>query len=638
MLCCPNTRRLLAGGFSVAAILLAAVVTLLPRPSAVATADEPKAKAEQPAKADAPKVKAEEPVKAEPAKADTPKADSPKGGKSDLTCFGGDPSRNMVNLTDKGIPHALGEGEEAKLNEKLLKWKADLGSRAYGGPIIANGKIFVGTNNGKPRNPRDQKKAGDDIEPFDKGVLMCFDEKTGEFLWQAVNDKLPSGQVNDWPLEGVCAAPLIDGNRVYLTTNRCTIQCLDINGGKDGFQGKPLKFKDAATMKDRVHDAATDADVIWELDMMKDLGVFPHNMTAASPMLVGDILFCVTANGVDENHVNIPAPNAPSFVAVDKTTGKVLWQRSDPGKNIMHGQWANPAYAEVDKTKMVIFPGGDGWVYAFTPEKGELLWKFDANPKDTTYELGGAGTKSDFIGTPVVHDGLCYIGTGQDPEHFTGIAHFYAIDLKKAVANAAKNKAKDVSPELVDKVSKNEEGKEVFTGKPNPESAVAWHYGGKDDRKFMFRDYKFGRTMSTACLVDGVCYISELNGILHALDAKTGKKFWSYDTKSQIWGSAYYVDGKVYLGCENGELFVFKHVPAKDFAAGTVKAIDDLDNPTATDQKSFTNQYKQKRKTTETEFLLGKADCGAPIRSTPVVANGVLYVMTENTLFAIGKK
>lgn len=609
MLPCPKTRRLIAGGFTLAVLLLAAGVVFTSRP-AVATAEEPKVKADPPAKPDNPAAKA---------------------GKSDHTCFGGDPSHNMVNLLDKGIPHELGEGDEHKLNEKLLKWKADLGSRAYGGPIIANGKVLVGTNNGKPRNARDQKKAGEDIEPFDKGVLMCFDEKTGEFLWQAVNDKLPSGQVNDWPLEGVCSTPLVDGNRVYLTTNRCTIQCLDLNGGQDGFQGKPLKFIDPTTKKERVHDGKNDADVIWELDMMADLGVFPHNMTAASPLLVGDILYCVTANGVDENHINIPAPNAPSFIAVDKKTGKVLWQRNDPGKNIMHGQWANPSYAEVGGTKMVIFPGGDGWVYAFTPEKGELIWKFDANPKEATYELGGAGTKSDFIGTPMVHDGFCYIGTGQDPEHFTGIAHFYAIDLKKAVANAAKNKGKDVSPELVDKVAKNEEGKEIYTGKANPDSAAAWQYGGKDDRKFVFRDYQFGRTMSTACLVDGICYISELNGILHALDAKTGKKIWSYDTKSQIWGSAYYVDGKIYLGCENGEMFVFKHDPK-------AKPIDDLDNPTATDQKSFTNQYKQKRKTIETEFLLGKADFGAPIRSTPVVANGVLYVMTENTLHAIGKK
>src|SRR4051812_4215848 len=124
MLCCPNTRRVLAGGFTLAVLLLAAGVVFTSRPTA-ATAEEPKVKADPPAKADAPTAKA---------------------GKSDHVCFGGDTSRNMVNLIDKGIPHDLGEGDEHKLNDKLLKWKADLGSRAYGGPIIANGKVLVGTN------------------------------------------------------------------------------------------------------------------------------------------------------------------------------------------------------------------------------------------------------------------------------------------------------------------------------------------------------------------------------------------------------------------------------------------------------------------------------------------------------------
>lgn len=593
MICC-RTTRLLALGLGVAAGLAAAAgIAVALRPTA-AVADEPAVKAKG-----------------------TPDQPAAKGGKSDHTCFGGTPGRNMVNLIDKGVPEKFSPEDEGS-----LKWKAELGSRAYGGPIIANGKVLVGTNNEKPRNPRDAKKNADgDVEPLDKGVLMCFDEKTGKLLWQAVYDKLPDGQVKDWPKEGVCATPLVDGDRVYLTTNRCTVACLDLNGLADGNQGvQTEKYK-----------GETDADVIWELDMIKDLGVFPHNMTAASPLLVGDVLFVVTANGVDENHINIPAPNAPSFLAVDKKTGKVLWQRNDPGNNIMHGQWSNPAYAEVDGVKMVIFPGGDGWVYAFTPEKGELLWKFDANPKEAVYDLGGAGTKSDFIGTPMVHDGMCYIGTGQDPEHFTGIAHFYCIDLKKAAANARKNKDKDVSPQLVDKAEKGADGKTAYTGKPNPDAALAWHYGGKDTRKFVPRDFVFGRTMSTACVVDGVVYISELQGQLHCLDAKTGKKHWQYDTKSAIWGSPYYVDGKVFLATEGGEVFVFKH-------SKEPKAIDDLDNPAAEDQKSFNNQMKAKRKQVETEYLLGKIEFPSAVRSTPVVANGVLYVMTENAVYAFGKK
>lgn len=296
----------------------------------------------------------------------------------------------------------------------------------------------------------------------------------------------------------------------------------------------------------------------------------------------------------------------------------------------MHGQWSNPSYAEVDGVKQVIFTGGDGWLYSFVPETGDLIWKFDANPKHATYELGGAGGKSDFIGTPVIVDGKLFIGTGQDPEHFTGIAHFYCIDLAKAAANAKKNKDKDVSPELVDKVVKGDDGKDKITGKPNPDSAVTWHFGGEDNRKFIPRDFKFGRTMSSACVVDGIVYIAEVAGYIHCLDAKTGKKFWSYDMKGETWGSPYYVDGKVFIG-SGPDLFVFKHTK-------TPNTIDDLDNPGAADQKSYNQARKTKLKQIEADNLLAKIEFDAHIRSTPVVANGILYVMTETALYAFKPK
>ena len=53
-------------------------------------------------------------------------------------------------------------------------------------PTVYKGKIFIGTNN---ENPRDPKHQGD------RSILLCFDEKTGEFLWQLVVPKLASGKV-----------------------------------------------------------------------------------------------------------------------------------------------------------------------------------------------------------------------------------------------------------------------------------------------------------------------------------------------------------------------------------------------------------------------------------------------------------
>lgn len=540
----------------------------------------------------------------------------PGSSETDHTMFGGTVSRNMVNAKEKlekfpkEGPAWDNEDEVKKWSAEWIIWKAELGSRAYGGPTVAGGKVYVGTNNERARNPRDTiKNAAGEVERLDKGIMMVFEEKTGKFVWQSVFDKLPNLNVTDWPKEGLCSSPTAEGDRVYFVSNRCTVVCADVNGFANGNDG--IKTEKYAT--------PTDMDIIWEYDMLNTEGVFPHNMSAGCPLIVGDILYTVTANGVDESHINLPSPLAPSFIALDKKTGKRIWKSNLPGKNIMHGQWSNPTYAEIAGVKQVIFPGGDGWLYAFVPETGELIWKFDANPKNTVYELGGTGDRNDFIGTPVIYDNKVFIGVGQDPEHSTGIANFYCI---------SPTKKGDISKFL--EGPKDKDGK--LTEMPNPNSCEVWRYGWTETRKWAPRDFKFGRTMSTAAIVDDVIYISELHGYLHCLDAKTGEMYWQYDTKASIWGSPYYIDGKVLLACENGDMWIFKH-EKKPKKIDAVEAAKD-----APDMKAARAIQKKKQTEVKEAYLLGKVEFPAAIRSTPLVANGVLYVMTENILYALKTK
>jgi len=151
--------------------------------------------------------------------------------------------------------------------------------------------------------------------------------------------------------------------------------CADTEGFADGENDGPFK--------DEENSGAKDADFIWQLDMMEELDVFPHNLAASSPLVVGDLVYTVTSNGVDEDHITLPSPFAPSFIAVNKNTGELVWESNLPGANILHGQWSNPSYGVIHGTPQVIFPGGDGWLYSFEPKTGELLWKFDCNPKDS---------------------------------------------------------------------------------------------------------------------------------------------------------------------------------------------------------------------------------------------------------------
>ena len=504
-------------------------------------------------------------------------APAPAESASAVHMFGHGLGRNLVNLTDKHIPDTWDIQEKAN-----VKWAAKVGSRAYA-LVVAGGKVFVGTNNEFPRNPRDTRKRKDGkAEAIDKSVLVCFDAASGKFLWQHVNDKLPSGIVHDWGYEGICSSPAVEGNRLYYISNRCEVVCLDTNGFADGNQGvTDEKYKDP-----------TDADVIWRLDMMKELNVFPHNLSACSPLLVGDTLYVVTANGVDENHENIPSPEAPSFIAVDKHTGKLKWKSNAPGRNIMHGQWANPSGAVVHGKPQVIFPGGDGWIRGMDPETGKVIWEFDGNPKKATkYVLGGKGQRSDYLSTPVVVGDKLYMGMGQDPEHVDGVGHLYCIDLTKTG---------DISPELVTKEADPEHPENRET-KPNPNSGLVWHFGGEEkDPVKAGRDFVFGRTISTCAVHDGLCYAVDLVGFFNCLDANTGQKLWGHDLKSETWASPYLVDGKVYMGTVDGDMWVFKH-------------------------------GRQKPEPT-------KVDMGKPVKCTPVVADGVLYVLCESHLYAIAAK
>ena len=225
-----------------------------------------------------------------------------KVGKHDWPQFFGWGGRNNTP-TGSNIPTKW--DVEQGLN---IKWQAKLGSQTYGNTVVANGKVYIGTNNSNGYIARFPARV-------DLGCLLCFDEKTGDFLWQHSNEKLPTGRVHDWPFQGICSAPYVDGDRLWYVTSRGELVCLDTNGfadgENDGIQGEI--------------EGTNEADVVWRFDMMGELGSSQHNMCSCSVTCVGDVLLVATGNGVDESHINLPAPNAASFFAIDRNTKKLLW-------------------------------------------------------------------------------------------------------------------------------------------------------------------------------------------------------------------------------------------------------------------------------------------------------------------------
>lgn len=452
----------------------------------------------------------------------------------DVAMFGGTPNRNMVDMSAKGLATKF----DTETGENI-KWSAALGSQTYAGPIVADGMVFVGTNNERLYN---EKLKGD------RGNIMAFDAETGEFLWQSAHAKLGAGRVNDWPLQGVCSTPAIQEGAVWYMSNRAEVIKADIDGFRDGTNDG---------WAEEEHTSEIDEDIIWKYDLIGELDAFPHNLAAGSPLIVGDIVYAITGQGVDEGHINIPSPEGPSFVALHKDTGELIWESSLPGDEILHGSWSNPSYAEINGKKQVLFPGGDGWLYSFEPKTGKLIWKFNLNPKGSKWVLGGRGTKNNVISMAVIVDGIVYIAVGQDPEHGEGHGNLWAL---------------------------RPNGTGDLTDNPG---VVVWHRGGED----------FHRTMSTASIADGLMYIADLNGFVYALDAKTGKHHWTYDTFAAIWGSTFVADGHVFIGDEDGDLAILKH--------GTKKE------------------------------LVFEGNLGSAVYTTPVVKDGVMYIASRTRLYAI---
>jgi outer membrane protein assembly factor BamB len=356
-------------------------------------------------------------------------------------------------------------------------------------------------------------------------------------------------------------------------------------------------------------DDKHEADVLWVYNMMQELGTSQHNMCSCSVTSYGDILFVNTSNGVDEPHITIPAPDAPSFIAMDKNTGEVFWTDNSPGRNILHGQWSSPTVAVIDGVPQVMFGGGDGWLYSFRADKGqdgkpELLWKFDANPKESILELGGRGTRNDIISTPVVYDNKVYFCTGQDPEHGEGEGILWCLDPTKRGDISEKLAVKRDEPKKLIPVKRIQAVVEAEgdVAVDNPNSGVVWKYTTNDadgNGKIGFEE-RFHRSISTVAIKDNLLFVPDFSGLFHCVDAQTGKVYWTYDMLAAAWGSPMIAGDKVMVGDEDGDIAIFNL-------------------------------------TKEQHDPLAEINMGSAVYSTPIVAGGVLYIANKDRIFAIAE-
>jgi outer membrane protein assembly factor BamB/HEAT repeat protein len=400
--------------------------------------------------------------------------------------------------------NAVSQGQELPESWDLstgrnVRWSVELGVQTYGSPVVADGMVFVGTDNDVVRDPA----------VFDTcGVMLAFRASDGEFLWQDTAPALERG-LDEFLLPATTCAPFVEGERLYYVTAQAQLRCLDTLGFRDG-------ENDGWRDERNTHENA--ADLVWELDLGARLGVFPHEAPNCSVTAVGNVLLVCTSNGVDESHVNVPAPRAPSFLGVDKRTGAIVWKRVGPGQNILHGQWSSPAVAEVNGRTLAFFGGGDGWLYALEALTGREVWRYDGNPKNAVWRTGRGAhdepIRNAIIACPVVHQGRVYLAMGQDPDHGAGPGRLHAIDP-----------------------------------------------GGRGDVTTTRRVWEYtdiGRVIGTPVVFDDLLFAADTGGLLHCMDRASGKRVWVHDVGAAVWGCLIVIDGRLYVGDEDGVMTVMR--------------------------------------------------------------------------------
>jgi outer membrane protein assembly factor BamB len=505
---------------------------------------------------------------------------------ADWPQWGGTNSRNMVSA-EKALPESFVPDKEGTTgqangheNAKGIKWVVKVGAFAYGNPTVAGGRVFVGTDaQTLSADPRFKALKG--------GLIKCFDEANGTLLWQLPIPerltRLPAGAHFTQQFLGICSSPTVDGDRVYVVTEAGDVLCLDVKGQSDGNAGP---FTDEAHYmagpdKPPVKLNDKDGDIIWRFDPIDELGVCPHDVASCSVLIVGDMLYAATSNGVEKSHEKVVSPLAPGLIVLDKRTGVLLATDDEKiGTRQWHTQWGSPSSGTVGDKTLVFFPGADGVCYAFealtaapkTPVHLQKVWSYDCCPAECKYRDGKLipyydGDKrkanspnkndgsyigpSEIIGTPVFHEGRVYVAIGQDPSHGRGKGMLYCIDASKT-------------------------GDITATG-------ALWKYGDID------------RSLSTVAVADGLVYVTDVAGRLHCVDAQTGQRCWVHETNEEAWGSPLVADGKVYFGTSKSFYIM---------AAG-----------------------RQAR-------VLNSVRMTAPVYSTPVAAKGVLYIASNRYLWA----
>lgn len=185
----------------------------------------------------------------------------------------------------------------------------------------------------------------------DTGYLFAFD-MNGKLLW-----KKPYGKEWDEGHPGARTTPTVYDGQIYLMSGYGRVVCFD----------------------------ATKGNELWSLDLVKSYGARNLRWGMTESLLVdGDRVFC-TPGGKDA-----------TIVALDRLTGKTIWQSSNGQKSA----YCSPTLVQHGNTRLLLTMTAES-IVALNPTNGKIVWQY---PHITRYDINP--------NTPIYHDGFIYCTSG----------------------------------------------------------------------------------------------------------------------------------------------------------------------------------------------------------------------------------
>jgi polyvinyl alcohol dehydrogenase (cytochrome) len=230
-----------------------------------------------------------------------------------------------------------------------------------------------------------------EVEHKTSDAIVAFDLKTGEIKWEnqvLANDNFMSGTINgplgtrgpDYDFGSSAMLVKVNGKDLLITGNKSAIvYAMDPDTGKTVWESEKLGSGGAS------------GGVLWGTATDGKVVIAPLNDAAGR--------------------------GKPGVVGLDIATGKEIWRYTSVAPatcSVPSGRCSAGFGAAPTAIPGAVFAGGgDGWLHAFDPKTGKILWEYDtAQPIDTVNGVKGAygGTMS--MGGPTVAGGTMYVHSG----------------------------------------------------------------------------------------------------------------------------------------------------------------------------------------------------------------------------------